>query len=208
MKPFLVNFALTLALTLLTNTAFAHSGHQHDGFMAGLAHPYAADHLIVMFAVGLWSVVRFTGERVFAGPIVFFAGLMFGAILGSILGSIGLGAPSVLELLIALNVVGLGALLFLTPRAQGEGAQFMTKAGALLIAVTGVLHGASHGTEAPVAQMLSFTSGYVITTLTLVCAGVAIGALLKEQVLANGGRLLKLLGLVAVVAGLQLMKAA
>ena len=43
-------------LALATGVAQAHTGHDTAGVMAGLAHPLGLDHLLVMLAVGIWSV--------------------------------------------------------------------------------------------------------------------------------------------------------
>ncbi|WP_260427457.1 HupE/UreJ family protein, partial [Pseudomonas aeruginosa] len=45
-----------LALLAAPALAFAHPGHGEHGLVAGLAHPLTGlDHLLAMFAVGLWA---------------------------------------------------------------------------------------------------------------------------------------------------------
>lgn len=52
------NYLLSLAALGFSGAAMAHSGADHvHGFSAGMAHPLLGiDHLLVMLAVGLWSV--------------------------------------------------------------------------------------------------------------------------------------------------------
>ncbi len=47
---------LLATLILLPLPALAHTGHDAGGFASGLLHPLTgSDHLLAMFAVGLWA---------------------------------------------------------------------------------------------------------------------------------------------------------
>jgi urease accessory protein len=45
------------ALASATLAAQAHTGHGTSSLMEGLVHPFGADHLLAMVAVGIWSVI-------------------------------------------------------------------------------------------------------------------------------------------------------
>lgn len=98
-------FALTLGLLPLD--VFAHTGiGQTTGFLAGFCHPIGgADHLLTMFAVGLWAA-QTGGRAVWAIPAVF-VGLM---VCGGILGVSGVFLPFV-ELSILTSVLILGLMI-------------------------------------------------------------------------------------------------
>ncbi|MDP1645306.1 MAG: HupE/UreJ family protein, partial [Thiobacillus sp.] len=73
----------TTALTLMTTiaSAHAHTGHGAEGFISGIVHPFMGlDHLLAMVAVGIWSVAVLPKAFRLAGPMVFLAMLLVGAL--------------------------------------------------------------------------------------------------------------------------------
>ncbi|MFP9016179.1 HupE/UreJ family protein, partial [Pseudomonas aeruginosa] len=71
-----------LALLAAPALAFAHPGHGEHGLVAGLAHPLTGlDHLLAMFAVGLWAAQQQGAARL-ALPCTLVGTLLVGAWLG------------------------------------------------------------------------------------------------------------------------------
>jgi hydrogenase/urease accessory protein HupE len=52
-----------IASCALSTSANAHTGHGTQSLMEGLAHPFGADHLLAMLAVGIWSVSACRSDR-------------------------------------------------------------------------------------------------------------------------------------------------
>ncbi len=148
-------------------TSLAHTGHGTDSFQTGLVHPLAADHLLVIVAVGIWSAAVFGAERRVFGAIVFMAALLAGA-------TAGLGAPAGgwLEPAVAASVAVFGALL-LAPTA-------LPRAAALcIVALAAALHGFAHGAELPSgASFAAYAAGFLATTAGALVLGVALGHLM------------------------------
>ena len=185
-------FATLCVLLLGATAAQAHTGHATSSLMEGLLHPASGlDHLLAMLAVGLWSASALPAGKTWMGPATFLAALAASAGLGLL----GVAVPH-LELLIALSVVLFGAMLVL-PRQV-----FPTPAGLTLVAVAASLHGLAHGAEAPASGWAAYAAGFLLTTVALHCAGVAVGqgvrTLLAHQarwVIAGSGALLGSAGL-------------
>jgi urease accessory protein len=161
----------TLLKTLIANgvaftalAAQAHTGHGTSSLMEGLAHPFGADHLLAMVAVGLWSVSSLPAHKTWQGPATFLLALMLSAVLGMM----GLTLP-LLEHGVALSVVLLGAMLVLAarpmPPALGLG----------LIAAAASLHGLAHGSEAPASGFAGYALGFLFTTAAMHLGGVGVG---------------------------------
>ena len=74
-----VTKAAAAAALLLPTLVFAHTGtHGHEGLIAGLWHPFTGvDHLLAMFAVGLWSALAV--RPVWLAPLTFVTLLTVGA---------------------------------------------------------------------------------------------------------------------------------
>ncbi len=92
-----------LALLAAPALAFAHPGHGEHGLVAGLAHPLTGlDHLLAMFAVGLWAAQQQGAARL-ALPCTFVGTML----VGGLLGFEGLQLPF-METGIAASVLALG----------------------------------------------------------------------------------------------------
>ncbi len=101
-----------LALLAAPALAFAHPGHGEHGLVAGLAHPLTGlDHLLAMFAVGLWAAQQQGAARL-ALPCTFVGTML----VGGLLGFEGLQLPF-METGIAASVLALGLCVALSPRA-------------------------------------------------------------------------------------------
>jgi urease accessory protein len=182
------------ALLLMTGGAQAHTGHEVVGFISGLAHPLGLDHMLAMFAVGLWSVRALPAQRVWQGPALFMAAMTVGAAMGAL----GLQLPGV-ETLIALSVVLFGAMLILsvrqTPSALGSG----------LIAVAALAHGMAHGAEAPASGWAVYAAGFLLTTGALHLGGVSAGLAIRTFFARHGGAWMLSIGSALGLTGLYLM---
>ena len=176
-----------LGLLCTTLSAHAHTGHGTHSLMEGLAHPFGADHLLAMVAVGVWSVNALPARQAWQGPASFMLALLTSAALGAM----GFTLPF-LEHAIALSVVLFGAMLVLRqslPQPIGLG----------LIAAAASLHGLAHGVEAPESGFTGYAFGFVLTTAALHLGGLGAGLGIRRW-LADHSRL-ALGGMGAAMAG-------
>ena len=160
-----MNLLLISLLIVMPEIALAHAPEgAGGGFVTGFLHPImGVDHLVAMVAVGLWGA--FLGERaLWILPIVFPSIMAVGAAFGIV----GLEIPLV-EFVIALSGVGLGALIALRVRAPLAIAM-------VLVGIFAIFHGYAHGVEMPEQiSAITYSAGFVIGTGLLHLAGVAIG---------------------------------
>ena len=154
-------FATAIAVS---GMAQAHPGHGVDTFWEGVSHPFGADHLLAIVAVGLWSLAALPAGKVWQGPATFMAALVMGAALGAA----GVTLP-LLEHALALSVTLFGVMVAVSRL------KLPTGLGLSLLAVAGSLHGLAHGAESPATGFGSFLLGFVCTTAALHGAGVAAG---------------------------------
>jgi urease accessory protein len=157
--------SVAVASFLATTPAFAHAVEGVGGDLAaGLRHPLTgADHLLAMVSVGTWGA-ELGPPAIWLLPIAF--PLMMAV--GAMLGIIGVPLPGT-ELLIALSVTVLGAMVALAQRLPLWGALF-------IIGLFAVAHGHAHGLELPVAgDALAFCIGFVTATGFLHALGIFIG---------------------------------
>ncbi|MDL5048088.1 HupE/UreJ family protein [Oscillatoria amoena NRMC-F 0135] len=156
-----------LTLFLMVLPAGAHSGHAHDsGFTGGYAHPWSGlDHLLAMFAVGLWAW-QMGGRAVWMIPATFLVVMSAGFLAGL------RGVEwAVTEPMILSSVVVIGVALSLArkwPVAICSG----------VVGLFAFFHGFAHGNEMTAnANALSYASGFLLGTLTLHLLGIAAGLL-------------------------------
>ena len=159
----------TLALFLTPAVAFAHSGHDHAGLLAGLAHPvFGLDHLLAMLAVGLWAAQQ-QGQARWALPLTFVATLL----LGGLFGFAGVEMP-LMETGIAGSVLAIGLLVALAARPPLAIAAGLT-------ALFALVHGVAHGLELPaLASPWGYATGFVVATAALHGAGYALVRILPQ----------------------------
>ncbi|MFC0708802.1 HupE/UreJ family protein [Azorhizophilus paspali] len=147
-----------LVLPLLPAAAFAHPGHQENGLVAGLLHPFGgADHLLAMLAIGIWAALQPRTLK-FAVPAAFLAALLVGFLLGA--NSIEL---PLVETGIALSVLLLGLLIAATARLPAAAAL-------ALAALFALFHGHAHGAEAS-GDPAAFAAGFLAASLALHLGG-------------------------------------
>lgn len=183
---------LATALVLAAAGASAHTGHEVSGLAAGLAHPFGADHLLAMVAVGLWSVFALPAQRVWEGPAAFLLALLGGALLAA-----SGRQPPLLEHAIAASVLLMGAMLVLVALRQR-----LAVGGLALVAAAGALHGMAHGAEAPLsASFAAYAAGFMLTTALMHIVGVAVGLALQRRWQAQAPRAVAVLGTALSAAG-------
>ncbi|PKF50086.1 HupE/UreJ family protein [Enterovibrio nigricans] len=156
--------AATLLMALLPLTASAHTGHEVNGFVAGLLHPLTgADHLIALVAVGLWAVMvsRQGFQRASSLiPVAFLAVMALGAFIALA----GLKMP-LMETGIAMSVIFLGLLLV-------AGKHHYSRLSFLLAGVFALVHGIAHGVEMPYAASFGgYFAGFLMASGALIFSG-------------------------------------
>lgn len=192
-SPKTIRAATLVGLSLAAGLAQAHTGHGTSGLAEGLAHPFGADHMLAMVAVGIWSVSALPAQKAWWGPATFMATLMLSAALGTA----GWSLPF-LEPLISLSVVLFGAMLVASrikmPVALGLG----------LVALAASLHGLAHGAETPEAGFAAYALGFLATTATLHFGGLTIGLGIRKYLTDKSTWVLTSLGTLCGGAGLYL----
>lgn len=181
------------ALGLFAGLAHAHTGHGTSGISEGLAHPFGADHLLAMVAVGIWSVSALPAHKAWWGPATF----MLSLVISATLGAAGLSVPF-LEQLTALSVVLFGAMLVLSRQKMPVGL------GLGLVALAASLHGLAHGVEAPEARFAVYVAGFLATTAVLHFGGVAVGLGIRKALADKATWVMAGLGTLCSGAGLYL----
>lgn len=182
------------ALSSLTSTAFAHSGHDVSmPFVSGFLHPMMGfDHLIAMFAVGLWGA-RIGGKAIFAAPFAFVATM----IIGFSLAIAGMSIPYVEQGIIA-SVIFLGLVLAFSARLS-----LVFSSG--LVAIFAFFHGAAHGMELPAdAHATGFAMGFAVASIAFHLLGVffnkTIAPLNQKLISRLTGSLIALSGVFLAIA--------
>lgn len=177
---------ILLPLLMVPGTAFAHSGHAGDQlFLSGLGHPVGgADHVLAMVAVGLWAAM-IGGRAMWALPCAFVSAMLAGGLLGAFAVPLPGVEPMILASIVALGVAAALALRPSLPAAVG------------FVALFGLFHGHAHGAEGPATGLVIYAAGFVLATMVLHLAGVALGRIAQ-------GPLSRLLGGLTAMAGLAL----
>jgi urease accessory protein len=175
-----------IALFLTPAVAFAHSGHDHSGLLAGLAHPlFGLDHLLAMLAVGLWAAQQ-SGAARWAVPLSFVGSML----LGGLLGFNGVQLP-LLETGIAVSVLAFGLLVAVAirlPLAVSLG----------LTALFALSHGVAHGLELPqLTSPWGYAAGFLAATAALHASGYALVRALPQAATP----LLRLTGAATALSG-------
>jgi len=156
---------LGLALTTLSGTASAHTGLGaiHD-FAAGFVHPWlGADHLLAMFAVGLWASVL-GGRALWLLPLSFLSVMGMGAGLHFA----GVALPYA-EWGVAASVLALELAVWQDGRTAAGWAGAMSGGFALF---HGYVHAAELGANADAGL---YTAGFLLATALLHGLGLATG---------------------------------
>jgi urease accessory protein len=157
-------------LLLFPALAQAHIvGGPFAGLADGLAHPITGlDHLAAMVAIGLWAA-QMGGRAMWLVPAAFAAVMA----LGGVLGAAGVGLPLV-EPAIMASVLLFGLLIAAAIRLP------LVTSG-LIAGGFALFHGHAHGAELPAsASSAVFGAGFLATTIGLLIAGAAAGALMRS----------------------------
>jgi len=176
-----------------TSAAQAHTGHGAHSLMEGLSHPFGADHLLAMVAVGIWSVACLPRDKAWQGPATFLLALIVGAVLGML----GVTLPY-LEHGVALSIVLFGLMLIMATRPINSAV------GLGLMAIASSLHGLAHGLETPDTGFVGYASGFLLTTAVLHMGGVGIGLSIKRWLGQRSGTALGGLGAALSASGVYL----
>lgn len=161
---------VALIAVAATASGYAHTGTlQVSGFWHGLSHPFTGvDHLLAMLAVGIWAV-QLGGRAVWLVPVTFVSVMSVSG-----LATMGRIAPPLIEPAIVLSVLLLGILIMAVIRVP-------LAAGAALVGVFAVFHGAAHGMEVPVAiSGAAYALGFTAATALLHVCGLGLGGLLAR----------------------------
>ncbi|MFC4348587.1 HupE/UreJ family protein [Kordiimonas lipolytica] len=162
-----IGLASIAALTV-AGAASAHTGGNLAGVGAGLLHPLVGlDHLIAMFAVGLWASLA-PAKKAIQGPLAFLAALVVGFGLG-----LGGASASFIETGIIVSLIALGGLMLLRHKVP------MAMALAL-IGGFGLFHGHAHGAEATGA-VGGYMVGFLATSIALHLLGYAVGSIVSRN---------------------------
>jgi urease accessory protein len=170
---------MMVPLCLFPSIALSHTGvGQTSGYVHGFCHPMGgADHLLAMFAVGLWAA-QIGGRATWLVPSTFVAVM----VLGGVLGFWGVPIPFI-EHGILVSVLLLGVLIVAACRLP-------TVYSALIVGLLAVFHGYAHGAEMPAAtEAASYTAGFAMATATLHLSGVGVGMILQNVNLQAVNRL-------------------
>jgi urease accessory protein len=186
-----VALAAAIAVILAPSSAFAHTGISpaHD-LLHGLEHPLTGlDHILAMFAVGLWAAQR-GGRAIWSIPLTFVLVMT----LGGALGMSGVSLPFV-EQGIVLSVVILGVLVVGAVRLP-----LPVSAG--IVSLFALVHGYAHGAEIPsAASGLSYALGFAAATALLHAAGISFGLSMQQR---RSAQLVRYAGAAIAAGGLLL----
>jgi urease accessory protein len=167
------HLAIAAAALSFSLPVLAHPGHgsaEAAGFAAGFLHPLTGpDHLLAMFAAGVWSARQRQGRLLLPA----FLALMLAGALGAVA---GLQIPG-LETGIALSVALTGCLLAAAVRMPRW-------AGATLLGAFAMLHGCAHGQELPQAAS---AAGFMLASALLLWLGRGVGSVFATGVLRVAG---------------------
>lgn len=160
------------ALFILPTLASAHiTGTPHGhGLVDGFLHPLTGmDHLLAMFAVGLWAA-QHRDRAIWLVPLAFVSVMVLGGVIG-LSGAYVPGADTV----IALSLLALGTLIATATR-------FKPTLSMGVVGFFALFHGYAHGHEMPAAVgAIPFSVGFVLATLLLHGLGIAAGLALQNQ---------------------------
>jgi len=185
---------LASCLPAMAHPAAYHAMNASDAAQAGFLHPLTGlDHLLVMVAVGLWSV-RLGGRALWMLPCAFVLPMILGGVAG-----IGSTPQPLIE-------HGITASLLLLGAALGMAWKPSLSVALAVVALCGAFHGFAHGAEMPLASMpLLFLAGMAVTTLLLHAGGIAAGLSSSgkhfEPAFRIAGLILIIFSVITVVAG-------
>ena len=182
-----MNTRLLCAFLLLPSLAHAHPGHGGADFSGGFVHPFLGmDHLLAMFAVGLWAA-QLGGVSRWALPVGFVGAMSLSL-------AIGVAGFSLAwtEACIAISLLILGALIAAKVRV-------LPWCAATMAAGCGFFHGLAHASEMPAGGGDPYAAGLVLSTVLLHLGGLWLGTRL---ICAGRSRWLQAAGTAVCAAGI------
>ena len=185
--------AATLAATTLP--AFAHlNPEEHGSFMAGFSHPlFGADHILVMVAVGIWAAQIAAASNKRKALLIIPSAFVGTMAIGFLLALGGIEMPFVEPAILA-SIIALGLLVAMATRVP-------VSVAAAIVGVFALFHGHAHGRELGSAGALQFGVGFVIATMCLHVAGIALGMAIAKL----GPVAVRILGGLTALTGLSLV---
>lgn len=176
-------------LSAFSLTAWAHVGFETTGFMSGILHPLTGlDHLLAMFAVGLWAS-QVGKKAIWLIPAAFVITMAVGAALVLV----NISVPYVEEGILS-SVLILGILIALALKLPLIFAM-------LVVGFFAVFHGYAHGSEVS-ALSLTYGIGFILSTIALHMVGIFLGMGLK---LLNFAQVARFAGILIALAGAVLI---
>jgi urease accessory protein len=182
----------TLAVAMITTTAFAHTGvGQTSGFTYGFGHPIPGlDHILAMVMVGVFAW-QLGGRALWLVPSTFVLAMAVGGVLG-------VNVPFV-EVGIALSIVVFGAVVVLDIKAPVAVALG-------LVGLFAIFHGHAHGAEMPEdAGGVAYAAGFMLATALLHVVGIGVGFLIGKTGEKYGSIVVRGAGGIAAFAGVGLL---
>jgi urease accessory protein len=164
-KQILIKRFLAALMMVAAKPALAHTGiGTTQGFMAGFVHPWqGVDHLLVMFAVGLWACLL-GGRALWLLPLSFLMVMIAGAAWGFA----GFSLPFA-EVWVAASVVVFGLIIGFNTRLSANWATG-------LVIVFALFHGYVHAEEiASGTAHLPYALGFLVATAFLHLLGIGAG---------------------------------
>lgn len=183
-------FLIAAMASLAATPAFAHVGAgATNSFAAGALHPLGGlDHMLAMVTVGLWGVLA-GGRALWVWPAAFVSAMIFGFGVAAL----GLDVPLVEPAILASTVV-LGLLVLMAVKAP-------LWVGALVVAGFAYFHGFAHGSEAGEVSLVPYAAGFVLSTVLLHLAGIALGLLMQGRI---GQPALRMAGGAIMIGGIAI----
>ncbi len=167
---------------LVSPLAYAHVGaHEMIGFAHGFLHPLnGMDHILAMFAVGLWAAQR-GQQALWLIPATFLLVMT----IGGLLGTMGV-LTSFAKWGVVLSVLILGLLVAAAMRLP-----LLTSN--IIVGLFALFHGHAHGAEIPMNTLdVAYGAGFLSATASLHVLGVGMALLTQRLgqsslVRASGG---------------------
>ena len=184
-------FGILIMSGALVSPALAHPAAGHAfSYGAGLAHPFTgADHILAMFAVGLWGVLA-RGRAIWLWPSAFVATML----VGFAAARMGLHIPF-LESAVSSSVVVLGLCVVFAIAAP-------IWVGTVIVGLFAFFHGFAHGVDASTASSIPFVAGFALATSAIHSAGIGFGILAEGLI---GKVALRVVGALTVLSGVFLI---
>jgi urease accessory protein len=165
-------------------------GPQLTSFVGGLTHPLSGlDHILVMAAVGVWSVLA-GGRALWIWPLAFVATMLAGFVAATA----GFHLPGVAAVIPA-SIIVLGLVVALAVKAP-------VWVGAAVVGLFAFFHGHAHGTEATAVSHGAYAAGFVVATAGLHAAGIGLGFIARGSI---GTVALRVCGALALCGGVALI---